>query len=60
VALQVVRGLRSANPRLRIVVRCRFQARVHELEQAGADAVISEEIEASEPIAAMSERLLRT
>jgi CPA2 family monovalent cation:H+ antiporter-2 len=60
IAMQVVRGLRNANRRLKIVVRCRFQAKVHELEAAGADGVISEEIEASQPIAALSERLLRS
>lgn len=60
IAMQIVRALRAANRRLKIVVRCRFQARVHELEEAGADGVISEEIEASQPLAELSERLLRS
>lgn len=47
VAAQVVASLRLVQRDLRIIVRCRFQARMAPLTQAGAYRVISEEYEAS-------------
>ncbi|MFV0442456.1 MAG: cation:proton antiporter [Planctomycetaceae bacterium] len=58
IALQIVRSLKHANRSLAIAVRCRFQASVQELEQAGASGVISEEVQASAPLVALCEQLL--
>lgn len=58
IALQTVRSLRHLNRQLPIVVRCRFQMRVEALYQVGASGVISEELEASQPIVALCERIL--
>lgn len=49
-ALQVVRGLRKLNRKVRILVRCRFEASIGELLAAGATHVVSEEHEASGPL----------
>ncbi len=49
-AVQIVRTLRSVNPDCRILVRCRYQANVARVRRAGADAVISEEVEASQAL----------
>jgi CPA2 family monovalent cation:H+ antiporter-2 len=59
IALELVRSLRQVNRSTTIVVRCRFQAHVGELQSAGADGVISEELEASTPLVALCERMLR-
>ncbi|MCA9054263.1 MAG: hypothetical protein KDA75_10525, partial [Planctomycetaceae bacterium] len=59
IALQLVRGMRQVNRHIRIVVRCRFHSRIVELEEAGADAVVSEEVEAAGPLVALCERMLR-
>ena len=45
-SLRTVRTIRSLNPRARIVVRCRYRVNVDRLREAGADAVVSEEVEA--------------
>lgn len=47
VAIQVVKRIRVLNPPARITVRCRYQANIDRLNRAGADAIISEETEAS-------------
>lgn len=46
-ARQVVAALRRLNPTCTVLVRCRYQASIAELKRAGANAVISEEAEAS-------------
>lgn len=46
-ARQVVAALRRLNPTCTVLVRCRYQATIAELKRAGANAVISEEAEAS-------------
>jgi CPA2 family monovalent cation:H+ antiporter-2 len=58
IALQIVRSLRLSSRRVSIAVRCRFQASVQELELAGANGVISEEIQASAPLVTLCEQLL--
>ncbi len=59
IARQIVTTLRRANPNLSIVVRCRFQATTPKLYQAGANAVISEEVEASGPLLEKCSALIR-
>lgn len=49
-ALEIVRALRAANPRLAIIVRCRYQLSAVKLRQAGALQVVSEEQEAAGPL----------
>jgi len=49
-ALQVVRGIRKLNRKVKILVRCRFEASIGELIIAGATHVVSEEHEASGPL----------
>jgi monovalent cation:H+ antiporter-2, CPA2 family len=46
-AKQIVMAVRRASPRCRILVRCRYRASIAALKKAGADAVVSEEAEAS-------------
>lgn len=58
VAIEIVQSLRRANRTLRIIVRCRFEANVHDLERAGADGVISEEVEAAAPLVKLCEQML--
>lgn len=48
VAIQVVRSIRELNRQASILVRCRFQIHRSTLTQAGANAVVSEEAEASQ------------
>lgn len=50
IAVQVCRSVREVHPGIVIVVRCRFQASILGLRQAGADRIISEEEEASGPL----------
>ena len=45
-ALELTRVVRHVNPTCRLVVRCRYQGNVPELQKAGADCVVSEEREA--------------
>ena len=47
VAAEIVASLRALERNLFIVVRCRYQSRIVQLEKAGANRVISEEAEAS-------------
>src|SRR6056297_3909914 len=49
-ALRVVRVVKELNPDGFILVRCRFQSNVSKLRSAGADAVVSEEAEATSAI----------
>ena len=58
VALEVVRSLRQLQPEMSIVVRCRYRASMAALERAGANSVVSEEIEASEPLIRLCEEAL--
>ncbi|MCY2988822.1 MAG: cation:proton antiporter [Planctomycetota bacterium] len=45
-SIRTVRTIRSLNARTRIVVRCRYRVNVETLREAGADSVVSEEVEA--------------
>lgn len=45
-SLHTVSAIRAINVRVRIVVRCRYRTNVEMLRQAGADEVVSEEVEA--------------
>lgn len=47
IAIRVVRAVRSINPKGIILVRCRYQVNAPKLRRAGADEVVSEEVEAS-------------
>ncbi len=60
VAYQVVRAIRGMNSAATIVVRCRYQAHISRLTQAGANTVISEEIVASDAILAWCESVVLT
>jgi monovalent cation:H+ antiporter-2, CPA2 family len=59
VAVQVVRQLQGLQPSGAIIVRCRLQAYIVELERAGATAVVSEEAEAWGPLITLCERELK-
>jgi len=48
---QIVRTIRQLNADCTIVVRCRFLANVEPIRRSGADAVVSEEAEASTALA---------
>lgn len=56
VALEIVKSLRQYSQKLAIIVRCRFGANVSGLELAGANAVVSEEVEVSEPLMQLCEQ----
>ena len=58
VANQVVRTLRGLNPAAAILVRCRYQANIDRAKKAGANAVISEEAEASGALLRWCERFV--
>lgn len=45
-AIRTVNAVRALTTRARIVVRCRYRNNVEKLRQAGADEVVSEEVEA--------------
>jgi monovalent cation:H+ antiporter-2, CPA2 family len=45
-AIRTVRSIHTLNERARVVVRCRYRANVEKLRQAGANDVVSEEVEA--------------
>jgi len=47
IAKQVVRAIRKLNRSCTIMVRCRYQANAPDVKKAGADVVISEEVEVS-------------
>jgi CPA2 family monovalent cation:H+ antiporter-2 len=57
VALEIVRALRRQSTSCRIVVRCRYQLATDKLQQAGAQAVVSEEAEASAALLELLEGL---
>ena len=46
-AIRVVRAIAKLNPHGRLIVRCRYRSSAGKLQHAGADVVISEEVEAS-------------
>ena len=46
-AVRIVRAIRKCNRNGTLIVRCRFQANAGRLRSAGADRVVSEEVEAS-------------
>lgn len=56
IALEIVKSLRQHSQKLAIIVRCRFGANVAGLENAGANAVVSEEVEVSEPLMRLCEK----
>lgn len=58
VAQQIVGAIRAMQPRCRVVVRCRYQANVSRLRQAGAELIISEESEAASALLALLQPLL--
>ena len=58
VANQIVRSLRGLNPSMAIVVRCRYQVNIERAKKAGANAVVSEEVEASGALLRWCERLM--
>ena len=49
-ALQVLRSIRKVNRKIKILVRCRFEASIGLLAAAGATHIVSEEHEASGPL----------
>ncbi len=59
IAEQIVRTLRNLHTELNIVVRCRLEAHIPKLRQAGADKVVSEEAEATNPIIQICEEMTR-
>ena len=60
VASQIVRALRGLNPSAAVVVRCRYQGNIGRTQRAGANAVISEEAEASGALLRWCERFVRS
>jgi CPA2 family monovalent cation:H+ antiporter-2 len=57
-ALEIVKALRQANPKLAIIVRCRYQFSSKRLLKAGALSTVSEEQEAAGPLMHQCERWL--
>ncbi len=58
VALQIVRSVREVNRDCRVAVRCRWAMNVAKFQLAGADAVVSEEREASQAMLRLCEQLV--
>ena len=56
---RIVRTLRSLNPAAAVVVRVRYLGNIDRARKAGADAVISEEAEASGALLSWCERFVR-
>jgi CPA2 family monovalent cation:H+ antiporter-2 len=56
-ARQIVAAIRRLNRDCRVLVRCRYQGNLGDLKRAGADAVISEEAEASARLLRLLESL---
>jgi len=56
-ALQIVTVLCQLNPRCVVVVRCRYQSNNAALKNAGANAVVTEEAEASRALLRLLERI---
>lgn len=59
IARQVVIRLRAVNSKCTIVVRCRYQSNAVQVKRSGADAVISEESEASSALVRLLEQMKR-
>lgn len=59
-ARQIVTAVRRLNRTCRILVRCRYRANVAAVKKAGADAVVSEEAEASAGLLRLLEGLNET
>ena len=59
IANQIVRAARETNPSTKIVVRCRFLENTSSARKAGADAVVSEEAEASGALLRMCEQIVQ-
>ncbi|HUG68788.1 MAG TPA: cation:proton antiporter [Pirellulaceae bacterium] len=59
IAREVVRAVRGLNSTASIVVRCRYQGNIGRARKAGANAVISEEAEASGALMRWCERYVR-
>ena len=53
--IEIVKLLRELNPDSSILVRCRYDSNVNRLRKAGADAVVSEEVEASDALWSLCE-----
>lgn len=58
VVTEVLRQVRHLAPQASVIVRCRYHLFAHELEQAGAHAVIDEEQEVGRRLAAQVRRFL--
>ena len=56
-ALLIVKTLFRLNPQCAIVVRCRYQSNTSALQKAGAQSVVSEEMEASGALLRVLERM---
>lgn len=52
-AIRIVRNLRTMNSSCHVVVRCRYQTNGTQLKRAGADRVVSEEVQASDALLRM-------
>ena len=59
-ARQIVTAVRRLNRTCRILVRCRYRANIAAVKKAGADAVVSEEAEASAGLLRLLEGLAET
>lgn len=59
VALQTLQSLRAVNKTGKVLVRCRFQINAGKLARQGADAVVSEEAEASGRLINLCEKYVR-
>lgn len=59
-ATQIVRSVRDLNPTTFIVVRCRYQANRTTALKAGANAVVSEEAEASQALLRLCESVVES
>lgn len=57
-ANQVVRAMREVNPAAPLIVRCRYQGNISAVKKSGADAVVSEEAEASEALLRRCEEIV--
>jgi len=60
IALDVVKSLREINRTATIIVRCRFQSFVTRLRRAGANIVVSEEMETAGPLLKRCEEWIDT
>ncbi|MHC4443514.1 MAG: cation:proton antiporter domain-containing protein [Planctomycetota bacterium] len=57
IALEIVTALRSLNQQCIVLVRCRYESNVEPLKKAGAQAVVSEEIEAADALLQTLQRI---